>query len=89
MQDRIRTITKRQNGVSIEKVITDTNKTMKGWYEYFKHCNKFIFEKVDGWIRRRMRRILRKRDGRDGNSIGADHQRYPNAFFAKLGEICQ
>ena len=58
---------------------------MKGWYEYFKHCNKFIFEKVDGWIRRRLRRILRKRDGREGNSIGADHQRYPNAFFAKLG----
>ena len=48
MQDRIRTITKRQNGVSIGKVITDTNKTMKGWYEYFKHCNKFIFEKVAG-----------------------------------------
>jgi len=85
MKDRVRTLTQRQNGASIEKVIADTNKTMKGWYEYFKHCNKFIFEKVDGWIRRRLRRILRKRDGREGNSIGADHQRYPNAFFAKLG----
>jgi len=32
-----------------------------------------------------LRSILRKRAGRHGRGHGADHQRYPNAFFAEHG----
>jgi RNA-directed DNA polymerase len=40
---------------------------------------------MDGWIRMRLRGILRKRLGLTGHGRGADHQRWPNAFFADHG----
>ena len=43
---------------------------------------------LDGWIRMRLRSILRKRAGRRGRGRGRDHQRWPNAFFAEQGLFC-
>ncbi len=43
------------------------------------------FGRLDGWIRMRLRSILRKRQGRRGRGRGADHQRWPNAFFTEQG----
>ena len=41
---------------------------------------------VDGFVRRRLRAILRKREKRPGQGRGlADHQRWSNAFFADHG----
>ncbi|HXI13487.1 MAG TPA: group II intron maturase-specific domain-containing protein, partial [Thermoanaerobaculia bacterium] len=56
-----------------------------GWFEYFKHCRHRVFPKLDSWIRRRLRSILRSRQGRRGLSRGADHQRWTNAYFRQLG----
>ena len=41
---------------------------------------------MDGYVRRRLRAILRKREKRPsyGRSV-RDHSRWPNAFFAKQG----
>jgi RNA-directed DNA polymerase len=82
-RDAIRGKTKRTNGHSLNAIVTDVNRTLRGWFEYFKHSHHTIFEELDGWVRMRLRSILRKRAGRRGR--GADHQRWPNAYFAELG----
>jgi RNA-directed DNA polymerase len=76
---------KRTSGWKMEAVIADINPALKGWYAYFKHAHKNTFVWMDGWVRMRLRSILRKRHGRKGRACGADHQRYPNQSFAEMG----
>lgn len=86
MRDTIRAKTVRQNGRSIQCVIADVNKTVRGWFAYFKHGTKpRLYRDQDGWIRMRLRSILRCRDHRLGRGRGRDHQLWPNAYFAKRG----
>jgi RNA-directed DNA polymerase len=67
-------------------VVGDLNRTLRGWFGYFKHAHPFIFVVLDGFIRRRLRALLRKQQKRPGLGIcRADHQRWPNAFFANAG----
>jgi len=76
----------RVNGQSFRKIITAVNRTTHGWFEYFKHTShSSVFRGLDGWIRRRLRRMLWKRLKRSRSGLGASHQRWPNAYFAKLG----
>lgn len=58
---------------------------LRGWFTYFRHCHWRDFRELDGWIRGRLRSILRKRRGRRGRGRGWDHQRWPNAFFDEQG----
>lgn len=97
-RETIRSKTKRTNGHSMERIIWDVNRSTKGWFEYFKHSRKRTFSHFDGWIRMRLRSILRKRQRRTGVGRGFDHLRWPNAYFAELGlfsldtahaEVCQ
>jgi len=85
LKDTLRTKTKRCNGNSLESIIDDVNATLRGWFGYFKHCNRWTFPAVDGWVRRRLRSILRKRSKRKGISRGRDHNRWPNRFFRDHG----
>jgi RNA-directed DNA polymerase len=67
-------------------IIADLNPMLRGWFNYFKHAHPLVHELMDGFIRRRLRAILRKQDKRPG--IGRcfnDHLRWPNAFFATQG----
>jgi len=84
-KDAIRSITKRNNGQSLERIITGLNRILKGWFEYFKHSHYYIFSSIDSWIRMRLRSILRRRQGRRGRGRGRDHQRWPNAYFEAHG----
>jgi RNA-directed DNA polymerase len=84
-KETIRSKTKRTNGNSLQAVIANVNRTLRGWYEYFKHSWRTTFPELDGWIRMRLRSILRKRTGRRGRGHGLDHHRYPNAFLARQG----
>jgi RNA-directed DNA polymerase len=84
-KDTIRHKTRRTNGRSLQSIIVDLNASARGWYEYFKHSWKTVFPGLDGYIRGRLRSILRKRAGRSGRGRGLDHHRYPNAFFADHG----
>jgi len=84
-KDAIRGKTKRANGHSLQAIIADVNRTLRGWFEYFKHSRTTTFSNLDGWIRMRLRSILRKRAGRKGRGRGRDHHRYPNSFFAAHG----
>ena len=85
-KDTIRSKTGRSNGHSLPDIAANLNRTLKGWFEYFKHSHKWTFPMLDGWIRRRLRSILRKRSKRvKGISGKMDHFRWPNKFFQELG----
>jgi RNA-directed DNA polymerase len=84
--DTIRQRTKRTVGKSMEAVIETLNPTLRGWFEYFKHANKSTFKRIDGFIRRRLRAIMRKQEKRPGRGRCLnDHMRWPNKFFAMHG----
>lgn len=86
LRDRIRTKTKRTRGDSIEHIIESLNPMLRGWFGYFKHANPHVFKSVDGFIRRRLRAVLRKQQKRPGmGHCHADQRRWPNAYFAAHG----
>ena len=79
--------TRRSQGVGITTVIENLNPILRGWFNYFKHVKKSELKAMDGFIRRRLRSILRKyqkKGGGTGRNIG-DHQQWTNAYFASLG----
>ena len=77
--------TKRCNGKSMEAIIAEINPVLRGWYEYFKHALPNTFTSVDGWVRMRLRSVLRKRQGKRGRGRGSDHHRWKDCYFKKLG----
>jgi len=87
LRDRIRGLTPRSGGVSLRAVIEQLNPVLRGWWGYFKHANATTFRVVDGFVRRRLRSILRKHNRLRARSSRAitDHRRWPNAFFAGQG----
>jgi len=85
-RDAIREKTRRANGHSMTMIIADINRTARGWYEYFKHSTKATFRDQDGWIRGRLRSVLRNRMGRNGISrCLKDHQTWTIDFFRAQG----
>jgi len=84
-KDTIRAKTRRNHGESLKRVIEDLNRTLRGWFGYFQHSHKDTFPTLDSWIRMRLRSILRRRQKQRGRGRGRDHQRWPNAYFAKHG----
>lgn len=84
LKDKVRGYTHRQNGHSLSVIITNLNRVLRGWFEYFQHSHYTTFAPLDGWIRMRLRSILRKRAKRRGRGRGQDHHRYPNVYFTKL-----
>lgn len=85
-KDRIREKTRRTRGDSLARVIESLNPMLRGWFGYFKHAHPSTFEALDGFIRRRLRAMLRKQQKRPGFGRRlVDHLRWPNAFFAQAG----
>jgi RNA-directed DNA polymerase len=88
LKDGIREKTRRTCGQSLRAVVADLNPMLKGWFGYFKHAHPDTFTRLDRLIRRRLRAILRKQEKRRGFALcPADHQRWPNAFFAQAGLV--
>ena len=85
LKDRLRELTRRTNGQSLKEIIRRVNRTLEGWFEYFKHSHKGTFPNLDSWLRMRLRSILRKRHRGKGRGKGKDHFRWPNAFFGARG----
>lgn len=85
LKDKVREQTPRTSGVSLEATITRLNRTLRGWFGYFKHSHRTTFPALDGYVRGRLRAILRKRAGRRGRARGPDHQRWPNHYFTERG----
>ncbi len=83
LRDSIKPRTKRTSGRSIEAIIQELNQKLQSWFGYFKHTHLGQLGEIDGWVRRCLRSILRKRFGLKGR--GKDHQRWPNRYFTDLG----
>ena len=62
LEDKIRLVTGRSNGMSIEERKTRLNSLIRGWMNYFKLADaKKLLERLDEWIRRRIRMVTWKR----------------------------
>ena len=86
LSDKVRGMTSRSRGDSLERIITDLNPMLRGWFGYFQHATPALFGVLDGFVRRRLRAILRKQEKRPGiGRCQADHHHWPNAFFASHG----
>jgi RNA-directed DNA polymerase len=86
LRERIRHKTRRTRGDSLACIIADLNPTLRGWFHYFKHAQPWVHQLTDGFVRRRLRAILRKQDKRPGmGKCRDDHRRWPNTFFAAQG----
>ena len=86
LRDKIREKTGRTRSGSLETIIRELNPILKGWFGYFQQAHRTTFRDVDGYVRRRLRALLRKREKRPGfGRASGDHRRWPNAFFAEHG----
>lgn len=85
LKDTVREKTKRTNGHSLPFLCARLSSQLRGWFTYFRHCHWSIFHDLDGWIRTRLRAILRKRTKRRGRARGKDLRRWTNRFFEEQG----
>jgi RNA-directed DNA polymerase len=84
--ERIRELTPRKSGESLEVIIRRLNRMTSGWFNYFRHCHWSIFKKYDSMIRRRLRDLLIKRHRRNHRRLPCT-QRWPNAYFTDRGFV--
>jgi RNA-directed DNA polymerase len=83
--DAIRRKTPRNPGKSLRVVIAELNPTLRGWYGYFRYSFWNVFPELDGFVRRRLRSILRRFQKRKGSAKNrGDNRLYPNSIFQKL-----
>jgi RNA-directed DNA polymerase len=85
LKETIRAKTRRTNGDSLATVIASLNRTLRGWFEYFKHSQRRMFGRIDGMVRRRLRSLLSHRAGRRRHGDGYANIRWTKAFFADQG----
>jgi len=85
LRERMRAKTRRMEGRSLKEIICDVNRSLRGWYEYFQQSKGNVFPSVDGWVRMRLRSLLRWRAGKKGRGRGRDHQQWTNRWFATQG----
>lgn len=86
LRDKLRPLTRRTNGRSLREIIAKANPTLRGWHGYFRESLPSGLRDQDGWLRRRLRAMLRKREKRPGfGSTKDDNKRWPNRWFAAQG----
>lgn len=55
-KERVRELTRRTRGVSLERMVKETATYLKGWRGYFGHCQTpSVLKRLDEWIGRRLR----------------------------------
>ena len=86
LQDKLRPLTQRTNGRSLSEIVAKANPILRGWHGYFRDSYPTGLRGPDGWLRRRLRALLRKREKRPGYGLSqADSRRWPNRWFAAQG----
>jgi group II intron reverse transcriptase/maturase len=61
LKNKIRELTRRSNGQSMDQRLEKLNAYLKGWMGYFSLAETpSVFNRIDGWIRRRLRMCLWK-----------------------------
>ncbi len=60
-QERVRELTCRTRGVSIERIVAELATYLRGWQSYFGFCETpSVLQGLDKWLRRRLRAVLWK-----------------------------
>ncbi len=60
-KERIRELTRRTRGISLERMIEQLSRYLNGWRGYFGFCQTAsVLRDLDSWIRRRLRSVLWK-----------------------------
>ena len=86
LQEKLRPLTRRTHGRSLSELIAQANPILRGWHGYFRESHPTGLRGPDGWLRRRLRALLRKREKRPGYGLSeADSRRWPNRWFAGQG----
>ena len=86
LQGKLRPLSERSNGRSLGEIIAKANPILRGWHGYFRESHPTGLSGPDGWLRRRLRAMLRKRKKRPGFGLTKkDHQRWPIRWFATQG----
>ena len=83
---KLRELTPRNSGSCMRVIVQKLNRTLRGFYNYFKQASlKACLKPIDGHLRMRLRRILHKREKRKGFCVQADNSRWENDYFDGLG----
>ena len=82
LRDKLREKTGRTRSGSLETIIAELNPILKGWFGYFQHAHRTTFRDVDGFVRRRLRAILHKREKLPTGELCAGE---PHAQFGGRG----
>jgi RNA-directed DNA polymerase len=61
VREKLRARTRQTNGQSLKSIIAGINPILQGWFNYFQYSKLNALQAMDGWIRGRLRSILRKR----------------------------
>lgn len=91
MKARVRVITSRTGGRSMESVAKDLRSYLVGWKLYFQLAETpRVFSNLDEWIRRRLRAVVHKQTGSNrcwwrAAASGALHTALPISYFDRLG----
>jgi len=86
LQEKMRPLTRRTQGRSLSEILAKVNPILRGWHGYFRTSHRTGLSGPDGWLRRRLRALLRKREKRPGYGLSeADSRRWPNRWFAGQG----
>ena len=86
LREKLRPLTKRTNGQSLGAIIAQLNLILRGWHGYFRDSRPSGLRGPDGWLRRRLRAMLCKRQKCPGyGNHQVDHQLWPNRWFAAQG----
>jgi RNA-directed DNA polymerase len=85
IKDTLRRHTRRNQGRSWKEIVEGVNRSLRGWFEYYQHSVANVFAPLDGFVRRRLRSLLAKRQGRTVHGKGTAHQRWPNAWMTRHG----
>ena len=86
LQDKLRPLTRRTRGWSLGAIVAKVNPILRGWHGYFRESHRRGLNGPDGWLRRRLRAMMRKQEKRPGYGLSeADSRRWPNRWFAAQG----
>jgi len=86
LRDKLRPLTRRTQGKSLREIIGQVNPILRGWHGYFRESHHPGLSGPDGWLRRRLRALLLKREKRPGYGRSqANSRRWPNRWFAAQG----
>ena len=87
LRESLRAKLSRSRPGSVQTIASEVNRTLRGWYGYFKWSQPTAMQRVDEWTRERIRHILRKRHRRDGMVRGKERTEYNVSWFAGQGLV--